>query len=316
MRRIIYLSWPAHEISGGIKMVFRHVEALRQAGFAAFVATPDGQPPGWFTSDAPVLGLADLSPNTDVLVFPENHNPLLEHFAGWPVLKAVFCQNQYMVPRGLGSRRDYADYGVRVLICPGQVVAAYCRRRFPALHTLIVQNYVDSNVFRFQRAKRLQIAYIPRKRPAEVGIINDLFRAENPKWADIPWLQIVNVPEAEVARVLGESAVYLSLCRFEAFPLTVLEALASGCVIAGFTGIGGREIATAGNGFWAAEDDCVDCVDQLTEAVRLVVEGGDGWREMAEASVRTALLFGRERFVERLVTCWRELAPDAQTGGP
>ena len=30
MRRVVYLSWPAEEISGGIKMAFRHVEALTQ----------------------------------------------------------------------------------------------------------------------------------------------------------------------------------------------------------------------------------------------------------------------------------------------
>src|SRR5262245_15423384 len=47
-RRIVYVSWPADEIAGGIKMAFRHVEALRGAGFTACIATPDAKPPPWF----------------------------------------------------------------------------------------------------------------------------------------------------------------------------------------------------------------------------------------------------------------------------
>jgi len=43
-QRIIYLSWPAREISGGIKMAFRHVEALREAGFDAVTNPPQGFP--------------------------------------------------------------------------------------------------------------------------------------------------------------------------------------------------------------------------------------------------------------------------------
>jgi hypothetical protein len=44
MRRITYLSWPAGEITGGIKMAFRHVETLREKGFDAGIATPDARP--------------------------------------------------------------------------------------------------------------------------------------------------------------------------------------------------------------------------------------------------------------------------------
>jgi hypothetical protein len=65
MRRIVYLSWPAQQISGGIKMAFRHVEALRDAGYEAYVATPDAQPPNWFATTAPVLPFTDLARDTD-----------------------------------------------------------------------------------------------------------------------------------------------------------------------------------------------------------------------------------------------------------
>ena len=123
MQRIVYFTYPPNEIAGGIKAAYRHVEALREVGFAAFVAPTDGGSPSWFETTAPRLRFEELAPETDVLVFPENHNGLLQHFVAWPNPKVVFCQNQYQVHRGLGDRLSFRDFGVGYLLCPGQVVA-------------------------------------------------------------------------------------------------------------------------------------------------------------------------------------------------
>jgi len=307
MPRIVYLSWAAHEIAGGIKMVFRHVEALCGAGFDACVATPDAKPPTWFDTAVPVLSLDDLTRGTDVLVFPENHNGFLRRFASWPNHKVVFCQNQFMVRRGLGGQRDYADFGVRHVICPTELVAAFCRRRCPQQNILLAPYGIDGQLFYPRRPKGLHIAFAPRKRPAEAAFIRDLFQADNPSWAPIPWVPVDKLSESEVARILGESLLYLSLARFEAFGLLALEALASGCVVAGFTGFGGRDYATSGNGFWAGEDDCLDAVDQLSRATRLAVEGGDRHRYLVDNAQRTAAFYSYDHFVRQLSECWRDI---------
>jgi len=54
--------------------------------------------------------------------------------------------------------------------------------------------------------------------------------------------------------------------------------MACGCVVAGFTGFGAREFATTQNGFWAEEDDCLECAGQLarTEKNRRIVFCRDG----------------------------------------
>src|SRR4051794_24480743 len=109
-QRIVYLCWLAHEIAGGIKMAFRHVETLRGPGFNATVATRDARLPGWFATDAPLLPLTAVAAPDDILVFPENDHDLLQHFAAANP-KVVFCQNPYMLWRGLGQRRSYADSG-------------------------------------------------------------------------------------------------------------------------------------------------------------------------------------------------------------
>src|SRR5262249_10452790 len=156
---------------------------------------------------------------------------------------------------------------------------------------------------------------VPQKRSLEAAIICDLFRAENPACRDITWVQIKDMSEVEVAHVLGESAWFLSLCRLEAVGLLALEALASGWLVAGFTGFGGRDYMTARNGFWAAEDDCVEATELLTRAVRLPAEDSSHHLRMMEEGALTAAHYNRARFQERLVACWRAIL-DQETPAP
>jgi hypothetical protein len=303
--RIVYLSWPAGEISGGIKAAFQHVEILRDAGIEAVVATEDGRAPGWFTTTAPVFTLEAIG-SRDVLVFPENHAGLLERYAGAPVPKLVFCQNPYQVHRGLGQRASYADHGVSALLVPSHTLVQFCRRRFPGLPVHYTPFFIDHARFTAPARKQLQIACAPRKRPLEAGAILDLFRATYPQYAGIGWQLLQGASEALVAQVLGQSAVYLSLARLEAHAMSTLEAMASGCVVAGFTGnAGGSDSATTANGFWAAEDDIVGCVDRLAQAVALAAAGGPAYLQVVQAGLQTAHAFRREEAARVLVAFWR-----------
>jgi len=311
--RIVYLSWPAREIAGGIKLAFQHVEVLRKVGIEAVIATPDGQPPGWFRTEVPVLDVADLRSDEDVLVFPENHRDFLRQLAERPNRKLVFCQNPFMVFRGLGGARDYADFGVTAILCEGRLTVEFCQRRFPSIPIGLVPVVIDQRLFHFQGEKRMQIAFAPRKRPLEAAFVQDLFRAENPEFRSVPWVGISGVSEQQVARILKDSAVYLSLSRFESVSLSILEAMACGCAVAGFTGIGAREFATSQNGFWAGEDDCLQCASQLARAVRMVGQGGTLHSEMLEAAHLAASYYSRERFAKKVVGFWRNYLGDAES---
>jgi len=306
--RIVYLSWPATEIAGGIKLVFRHVEALQAASIDAVVATPGAEPPGWFQTTVPIVDVSQLTSGDDILVFPENHHAMLKGFAARPNRKLVFCQNQFMVVRGLGRPggvRDYADFGISGILCEGSYVADFCRMRFPKLPIAIVPVGVDHALFCFQPNKKLQIAFAAQKRPLEATFIWDLFSAKNPEFASWPWVEIRGASERQVAAVLKESSVCLALCRFESFSMTILEAMASGCVTAGFTGFGARQFTTARNGFWAEEDDCIQCADLLSQAVRLVSTGGARYGDILEAARDTAAYYSCQRMAQCVVDFWQ-----------
>ncbi len=303
--RIVYLSWPATEVTGGIKAGMRHVEFLLEAGIAAIVAAPGGQAPGWFQTKAPIVDVSALAPGDDILVFPENHFPLLESLRRLAQPQTGLLPQPVLCLAGIGKSeplRRLRDLGA---ICTGRHVAEFFRLRFPSLPIVIVPTCTDLAVFRFQAQKKLQIAFSPHKRPLEAGFIRDLFRASKTEHSKLPWVEIAKLSEEQVAARLGETAVYLSLCRFESFSQSILEAMACGCVVAGFTGFGARQYTTTRNGYWADEDDCLDCVEQLGRAVRLVVEGGPAYRDMLEAAHFTARQHGRDVLAAQVVAFWK-----------
>jgi glycosyltransferase involved in cell wall biosynthesis len=98
--------------------------------------------------------------------------------------------------------------------------------------------------------------------------------------------------------------------------MTTLEAMASGCLCAGFTGIGGDEYATPDNGFWAPEDDCEAAADALAEAAAVAAEGGAELARRLEAGFETARAWSYAVFLQRLETVWMGIAPEARTRTP
>jgi hypothetical protein len=105
------------------------------------------------------------------------------------------------------------DFGVSQLLCVGSYGARFCQLRFPDLPVVIVPVCIDQNLFRFQGEKKLQIACLVRKRPWETAVIHDLFLAANPDFRGVPWVEINNLSESQVAATLRETAVSLSPCR-------------------------------------------------------------------------------------------------------
>lgn len=303
-QRIVYLSWPAQEIAGGIKIAFRHVEILRELGFDAIIATKDGEKPTWFETSLEVHRIEEVRQDDDILVFPENHSKLLEQFTAWNNPKVVLFQGLLLGLRGLAGRKCYSDFGVTHLLCAGHQAAEYCRIRFPKLSTTIVPIIVDMNVFRPNSQKRLQIAYIPRKRPAEAAFIIDLFRAIESTDSRVGWVEISRANEKDIAQVLATSALFLSLPRLETCGMTTLEAMASGCLCVGFTGGGGRDFTSARNGLWVEEDDCIRCAHELVRAVEIVRGQTDLYRELVHSGMESANYYRRERLARKLESFW------------
>ena len=315
MSRIIYLAFPAGEkITGGLKMIVRHVETLRELGFDAVLwLNTQAAAPTWLAHSCPVEIATHFRPD-DVLVLPEDAPNAIAHVAGLTNRVVIFCQSHlnlvalsHDAVRGFPSGRFPAFIGV------GPRVVAAIRRDFPEADVELVHCFADERVFRPAAARRPGVVHIPRKRPGEAAVIRALLQRRHPRHADLPWIALENAPEAAVAEAMGSSTLFLALGRQEAVGLTPLEAMASGCVVAGFKSVGGGDFASPDNGFWAPEEDCEAAADALAQAGDVVAAGGRRLQAVLDAAAVTAADWSYAAFRPRLESFWSRIAPQART---
>jgi len=306
--RILYVSHDSAVPSGGTKILYSHVQHLVRHGYPAFIVhnQADFTLP-WMRSTIPTLYVEkgfDLLPG-DVVVIPEDHGSALEAFRTTPVKKFVFCQSYIYVFGPLRDDRSWGHFDVTGVFCSSETVRDFIQLAFNRRDVPIVHNGIPLDVFK-PAPKKLQIAYMPRKRFAELEFIKNLFPRLNERHRDIPWVPIENADEATVARVLGESAIFLATGLYEGFGLPPLEAMACGCLVVGFHGYGGLEYAKPKNGFWCQEGALIECTRTLARVVSLIDEDREEIRQVREAALRTAGEFDSGRQERELIDFWEK----------
>lgn len=307
MARIVYMAPHANARTGGNKMVFRHVEALCALGFDAVVRRPPQTPaPTWFEHRAPTEDASvPLSPD-DILVLPEDSPEALRQGAALPNRKVIFCQNPYaLASYGLAGLPAGLRGGYRTFMACGVGVAGLISRFFDYELISVVPGFADERTFG-PKPKEPVIACSPRHRKVEQMAIRYMFERLHPNAGAWRWEPMETRTEAEVADIMGRASVFLSLARMEALSLTTLEAMASECLVAGFTGIGAREFATSVNGTWVDEDDCEAAAHALVRAVTLAERGGGAQALMRHAAAQTAAQWSHAVFAQALTAFWRE----------
>jgi hypothetical protein len=233
---------------GGIRRIYLFVDVLNEAGIDAAVVHGESDfRCSWFENKTRVLGAEGLrvSARSDVLVIPEVYGPRLLSLApGIPRMALV--QNPYELYSrfppgpGLGNLADAkALLGAVVVSTDSE---GLLRHAFPGLPVHRIVYGVDTGVFYPGPKTPRTVAVMPRKRRAEslavLGILRSRGCIERAGWRVV---EIDSATEQEAAARLRASSVFLSFSDLEGFGLPPLEAMASGCLVAGFDGWGGRE---------------------------------------------------------------------------
>lgn len=313
MARIVYYGFPTGRVIGGIKMIYRHVETLRDLGFDAVFATgPDAQEPAWLEVSVPLARSLALR-DDDILVLPEDGRQVIAQAATRQQKSVIFCQNQFILGSlALPSLDIYAAARPVTFIAVGRLLAGVIGRVYPQAEVEIIPCFADERRFSPAGPRDGGIAFVPKKRALEPKVIQGFWRKFHPDQPERPWREVSGLPETQVAEAFRRSELYLSLSRFESVGMATLEAMASGCVCAGFTGVGGDEYASPANGFWVRDDDCEAATDALARASDLVRTGGPALRRHIEAARSTADAWSYARFRVALEDVWMRLAPEAR----
>jgi len=232
---------------GGVLKLYRHVDILNRHGFqASILHEQTGFRCTWFENDTRITYASDLTPDMsiDFMVIPEVLTRISPRVPSG-AKKIIFNQNCYYTftgasfdPADLNS--PYLDPDLLAVLVVSEDSRAYLKHAFPHLTIHRVHNAVDETLFEYHPHKKPQIAFMPRKQPRDVmQVINILkFRGVLKNFDLAP---IENKPRHEVAAILKDSLVFLSFGYPEGFSLPPAEAMACGCIVIGYHGMGGME---------------------------------------------------------------------------
>lgn len=263
----VYIICPDHnQPSGGVKQLYRHVDVLNRNGIEACVLhRARGFRCTWFENRtrvdqyARVIKAALRDPQS-WLVFPEIYGPEIAEFAPG-VRKVIFNQSGYYTfagyPLDLRARDcPYLHPDIVAALVVSEDTRRYLGYAFPQLPITRIHNGIDPAVFAFVEHKRPLLAYMPGKNDRDIEqVINLLkFRGALDGYQLAP---IAGQPETQVARTLGEALIFLHFSTQEGFALPPAEAMACGCIVVGYDGMGGREFIRAPLAYPAPAADVV-----------------------------------------------------------
>ena len=268
--RVVFFCPPVSVINGGIKHIFRMAEALIADGRDAVVFEQNGAASNLVRIDRAYHRARGLCAcGRSLYVLPEDQPHILADFAKFPSARLSTAKIIFTARSASAMRQSYADYGVTDILCSSQTIYDHCRLRHPTLRAYVVPCAVDPVQFKPAAIKQNVIAFMPRKRAIEAAYIRDMFRFAYPQYRDWQWREIAERRRGRGGAHDGRSAgVFIAKPAGRFWP-DASGSNGSGCVVAGFTGIGGREYANAENGFWVDEDDFPACVKALAAAVEL-----------------------------------------------
>ena len=245
---IYYLAPHLSAPSGGVRNIYRHVDALNAAGIpAAVIHDRRGYRCRWFANDTRVHSPDQIALGPDdVLVVPECYGPGLGALPAG-IRTVIFNQGAYhtfdLIPfEATGAGAPYTGIDrLAGLLTVSRDSADLLRFAFPELTVHLARLVIDAAVFHpAPHEAKPRIAYLTHRRDGEREQLLHMLRSRGvlDGWELVP---IAGRTERETAEIMRSSAIFLSLSEREGFGLPPAEAMASGCYVIGYPGQGGRE---------------------------------------------------------------------------
>lgn len=256
---IYYYCPDSNEPIGGIKKIYLHVDILNKSGIPASVLHHQkGFRCDWFMNSTEIAYFKKIViTKNDFIALPEFYNlaymnPRRRDTGSknfWkvfetPAKKVIFNQGTYLTFNGNSLAKDelinlHNDKQIVAAMTVSEDGERFLRHAFPHLRIFHIRNSVNAGLFH-PRTKKRQISFMPRRnRDHVVSLINALkFRGV---LDDFTLSAIEDKTEKQVAEIMGESLLFLSFGILEGFSLPPAEAMACGCIVIGYHGMGGRE---------------------------------------------------------------------------
>lgn len=284
---VFYYVLPGAGVYGGVKKGFHCADLLTRSGISCAVATPGGERPTWFATDARTVAREDL---------PDGCQPRDAVLFSFPpdarFVDRLAARRKIVHMQGANTRADVAlfrrsyefiSHGLHMslqLLTHGRV-APYVPIGVP-------------DVFRWKGEEKCpgSVAVMSRKGGSQVAAISKALPA------DATLTVIDGLSEDEVAATMKRSDVFVAISKSEAFGLPPLEAMCAGCCVVGYPGDGGFEFMRHGETAHLAPNGDRDA---LVAAVREVLARPDYREGLRRRGMALSAYYTLEREREYLL---------------
>ncbi len=274
----------------------------------------------------------ELSPN-HVWIVPEGWSNALTLGINAGARCIVYMQNWAFALRALPNNTRWDQLPVDFLHISEPV--RWCLEKITSKNGPILRPGVDTTLFSPPPLEDLQspvdgalrIAWMPRKNKVIGEQIQDALMQRlahtHPK-IRIEWVEIHRLVHEDVAKTLRSCHIFLSTGFPEGCPLPPLEAMASGCLVVGFAGLGGwdymrqialpeedtsflanptcplRNVPFEGNGLYVPDADVLGATLALEQACKLLKTGGQTLAHVRKNLATTANSYANEALEKNL----------------
>lgn len=339
MTRILFYAPEATVPVGGINVIFEIVDCLRSGGIEAHVFS--SKPTYRYVFYAPEpqilyapsikeprkvgLSLRERMPTVRPADLLLRRNPTLE-FADGDVIVVPEIAGAWLPQQVVGHKCVLLvqSYNIlaKAMLEAGWNAASYaaavaisrvCHRMAELAGFADIRSFplaIDTEAFNPNEQKRNVIAYMPRRRREEVEAVTTILRNRGAV-ADFEFVAIDNMPHDEVARIMRVASIFLSFSYQEGFGLPPAEAMAAGCIVVGFTGVGGAEYLDNEVGYPVLDGDLIDYVEKVEHVASLCRRAPDEVAQMRRrASARIAERYDSGAFRRNVRTVFGALGAE------
>lgn len=312
--RIFYVCPDFSAPSGGIKRIYTHVELLRENGYDAYVMHfkkgfklrwLDSQVPIVYSSDLPLSGFG----SSDTIVIPEGLPLVMKQLKTLQVKKVAIALSFAYIFTYMPIGENWKDYGINWVMANNKTTGDFIRWSMGIENIHIIGSSVDHNIFYYNPdMKSPQLAYIKRKDTLSPAV-ERVLKSKDVSFHKLGFIAIENLNIQDYARVLRESKIYLTTSTSEGFPLSIIEAMACGCLCIGFDGVGGKDfIVESGpqQNFVLAESmNLIDLSSKLAELVEMIKRNDPAIETIRQNALATAAKFSPEIEKKSVLEFWQ-----------
>ncbi len=309
--RVYYICPDSQIQSAGIRRLYRHVSMLSRNGFDAHILHMQN---GFYRNDLNKVSVKHLDrirfDTGDIVVIPEGCPAVMQALKDHPIRRFAIALNWDYVYKDLEPGKNWRSFNIERVITVSAPIAEMITWAMD-LPTHLLSSSIDTNLYYVDPgAKRPHVAYIARKgHHAELlKRLIDLRISEISH--DLKWIGLHSLSEAEYAKEIRKSAVFLNLSMAEGYPTSCLEAMASGTLVAGYASIGkGSLLRGDGSGqncLLAPIGDYISLAQTLAPLLEEMAAGNMGrWNPILSNGIKTASGLTEEKEERSLIEFWQ-----------